>query len=675
MKSDDDCDDDYIPSADNSFSDSWSEDEDAAPPAPDSPRRACGPAVEQSTLKQEESAKSEESSSEESSCPPPLKKQKTPQKGSLETMVLPAASTKARRVYDKRNYCLFCSKPVLKVARHLMNVHSDKAEVGAAFQYPPHSKERSRIWKKLTNEGNFLHNKKVLSSRQGQLAVKKRPSRPTKAVEYAHCMHCHGLFRTKALSRHMRNCPDKVKTEEEPQARGKRIRSQCALLAVNFQELGVGESVKAIISEMVYDEVTRAVIEDRTILQFAEQMLSEYSADENKFNCARQNLRQIARLLLEAKKTTPLESLEDFFHPANFYHVLSAVKVVSGYDPEKKRFSCPSLAIKLGYNLQKICGIVEANAAKAEDAERAESAKRFLSVYRKKWRKLISLGALRNLRELKRKKEADVPLAEDVKLLQFHVEKVHQLAEKKLRESRCVENYAALTRVLLARTILFNRRKTEEVSKIPVTKFLSRRRSDELDDMDASVSDLERTLCRFFTRIDVRGSSGRMVPVLLQPSLESSLELLMAARQECGVPKNNAFLFARPSVRSPYKGSECVQRFVRECRAQRPAALTALQIRKHFAAMLQLINLNEEEARLVLGPDNPVRTLREDGGAVCDDAFMETGGTCGAHLSSLDRSSRFQRIQRFRTGRRVQRRRSNSSIKIKPQAVHSVYEV
>ncbi|KAF6727488.1 hypothetical protein FQA47_005540 [Oryzias melastigma] len=619
----DDRDDDYLPSGDNSFSDSWSEDEDVPPPAPTSPSRACSPAGEEPALKQEQRAESEESSSEESGDSPPPPTQKSPQRRSLETMVLPATSTKARRAYDKRNYCLFCSKPFLKVPRHLVNVHSDRAEVAVAFQYPPHSKERSRIWNKLTNEGNFAHNKKVLSSGRGQLAVKKRPSRPTKAAEFAHCIHCHGLFGAKTLFRHLKNCPDKVKAEEEPAAARKRIVSHCALLAVNFAERGISESVKDIISEMVYDEVTRAIVEDRTILRFAEQMLGEHSRDD--FNYIRQNLRQTARLVLEAQKTTPLERLQDFFHPQNFHHVVSAVRVLSGYDHDKKRFSCPSLAIKLGYNLQKICGIVEAGAVQSEDAERAESARMFLSVYKRKWNKLVSSAALRNLRELKRKKEADVPLAEDVKLLQFHAEEVHRLAEQKLRERVSVENYAALTRAVLARTILFNRRKTEEVSKISVAKFLSRKRSEQLDDMDVSVSDLERRMCRFFTRIDIRASSGRMVPVLLKPSLESSLELLMKVREECGIPKNNRFLFARPSAQTAYKGSACVQHFVRECRAQKPAALTALQIRRHFAAMLQLINLEEDEALLVLGPDNPVQTLRRDSGAVCDDSFMETG--------------------------------------------------
>ncbi|RVE67818.1 hypothetical protein OJAV_G00085690 [Oryzias javanicus] len=608
-------DDDYPPSGDDSFSDSWSEDEDVPPPAP----TARSPAGAEPALKREQGAESEESSSEESAdSPPPPQTQRR----SSEAVVLPAPNAKARRPYDKRNYCLFCSKPFLKVARHLMNVHSDRAEVAVAFRYPAHSKERSRIWNKLTNEGNFAHNKKVLSSGRGQLAVKKRPSRPTKAVEFAHCMHCHGLFGAKTLFRHLKNCPDKVKAEEEPAAR-RRIVSHCALLAVNFAELGVGESVKDIIGEMVYDEVTRAVMEDRTILQFAEQMLGEYSSDD--FNYIRQNLRQTARLVLEAQKTTPLDRLRDFFHPQNFHHVVSAVRVLSGYDRERKRFGSPSLAIKLGYNLQKICGIVEADAVRAEDTERAESAQRFLSVYKRKWNKLVSSAALRNLREVKRRKEADVPLAEDVKRLQFHVEEVHRLAEEKLRERPSVENYAALTRAVLARTILFNRRKTEEVSKIPAAKFLSRQRSEQLDDMDASVSDLERRMCRFFSRMDIRGSSGRMVPVLLKPSLESSLELLMKVREECGIPKDNRFLFARPSAPTPYKGSVCVQRFVRECRAQRPAALTAPQIRRHFAATLQLINLEEEEALQVLGPDNPVQTLRRDAGAVCDDAFMETG--------------------------------------------------
>ncbi|KAI3372561.1 hypothetical protein L3Q82_023040, partial [Scortum barcoo] len=621
--SEDDSDADYLPDGDGDISDflsdpyggSSDESTHSSPPTPTDKRRSF-PAKKK--------AKSGSSLSKdkivsplEKTCAADLKKKK-----SSETVVLPCSGSKAQRVYDRRNYCLFCFKPVSKMARHLERIHSDKAEVAAAFQYPKNSRERQKIWNRLTNEGNFAHNKDVLKTGKGQLAVRKRPRQTLKAQDFLHCLYCRGLFVKKALFRHMRLCPEKVKNENETEFGRKRIASQCVLEVVG--DLGVTDGFRSILSQMTYDDVTKTIMDDKVVLQFGELMFNHYGSDVKKHNYVRQNLRQIARLVLEAQKITPLEKLEDFFLPSSFPHVVSAVNVLAGYNPENKTYSIPSLAIKLGYHLQKACSIVEANAVKCGDENLAESARNFLSLYQKKWNKLISSGALTTLRKTKLRREKKVPFAQDVKRLNFHLENVHVQAEEKLRESSSAENYAALSKVILARTILFNRRRAREVSSVQLTAFMSRKKSSLQVGMDVSVSDLERTMCAFFTRVDIRGKCGRLVPVLLKPSFVSALELLVGLRETCGVPSKNPYLFGRPHALSAYNGSECIQKYVRACGAKDPEALTSAKIRKHYAKMLQLINLDENEANQILGPNNPVQTLRQDSNMQVDDVEMDS---------------------------------------------------
>lgn len=591
---------------------------ESIPSGPSSPSVETPPAVK----KRE---RSEDSLCEEASASPPTKTQKTDHVKPSESVVLPASKTKGRRIYDKRNYCLFCSKPMLKIARHLESVHSDREEVAVAFQYPIFSPERQKIWRKLTNEGNFKHNKDVLRTGKGQLAVHTRPRKPTKAKYFVHCPYCYGLYGKKALFKHMKTCSERTKREDEPQVGKKRIISRCALLAVNCEALGISKDIESILGDMVYDDVTRTVMDDRIILQFGEQIFNEHDRSMKKSQYVRQNLRQVARLVLEAQKVTPLQSVEDFLHPSKFPLVVSTVKVLAGYDTEKKTFSCPSLAVKLGYNLQKICKIVEDNAVKSGDTEAAESAKDFLSMYRRKWNKIISLRALSNLREIKRKKEKEVPLAKDVKSLHYHLEKVHQVVEKKLKENQSPENYAALAKVILARTIFFNRRKTIEITTVPITAFMSRKKSNAPDETDVSVSNLERTLCSFFTRIEVRGKCGRMVPVLLKPSFESAMELLINVREACGVPTENPYVFGRPCALSAYGGSESIQRHVKECGAENPTVLTLKRIQRHFATMLQLISLDKEEAAQIFGSNNQIEMLLQNN-TTLDDAAVESEG-------------------------------------------------
>ncbi|XP_040897874.1 uncharacterized protein LOC121184329 [Toxotes jaculatrix] len=619
-ESGDDSDPDYLPKIDGDFSDFQSETELVS--ADESSRTSSStPTHERPSLPSKRKAKSGSSLCEDEGVSP-KKSCTTNQKKYSEAVVLPTSNSKAQRVYDRRNYCVFCSKPLAKMARHFETVHSDKAEVAVAFQYPIHSRERQKIWNKLINQGNFAHNKDVLRTGKGHLAVRKRPKKTAQAKDFLHCLYCRGLYVKKALYRHMRVCPENVRNEDESQFRRKRIASRCVLETLG--DLGVSDGFKSVLCEMIYDDVTQAVMDDKIILQFGEQMFNQYGSDVKKHDYIRQNLRQIARLVLEAQKTTPLKNLEDFFYPSSFRHVVSAVKVLARYDPDNKTFNVPSLALKIGYHLQKACCIVESNAVKCGDASLAESARNFLSMYQKKWNKLISSGALTTLKETKLTTEKKVPFAEDVKRLNYHMEEVHHLAEEKLRDSPSAENYAALSRVILARTIIFNRRRPGEVSAIQLSSFMSREKSDVLDDMDVSVSDLERTMCGFFTRVDIRGNCGRMVPVLLKPSFVSALELLVKIRETCGVPKTNPFLFARPNAMSAYKGSECIQQYVKECGAKNPEALTSKKIRNHYATMLQLMNLDEDEADQILGPNNQVRTLRQSSDMQLDDVEMDS---------------------------------------------------
>nr|XP_046241586.1 uncharacterized protein LOC124057408 [Scatophagus argus]XP_046241587.1 uncharacterized protein LOC124057408 [Scatophagus argus]XP_046241589.1 uncharacterized protein LOC124057408 [Scatophagus argus] len=528
---------------------------------------------------------------------------------SSETLVLPCSSSQAQRVYDRRNYCLFCSKPVSKMARHLERIHSDKTEVAVVFQYPKKSRERQKIWNRLINQGNFAHNKDVLKTGKGQLAVRKRPKHTREARDFLHCLYCRGFYTKKALYRHMKLCPEKVKNGNEPHFRRRLIASQCVL---EVSDLGVSDGLKSILSKMMYNDVTQAVMDDQVILQFGELLFNQYGSDVRKHEYLRQNLRQIARLVLEAQKITPFKKLEDFFLPSSFPHVVSAVNVLAGYDPETKRYSNPSLAVKIGYHLQKVCTIVEGNAVKCGDASLAESARQFLSVYQKKWNKLISAGALTTLRETKLNKSKKVPFAQDVKRLSLHMESVHHLAEKQLRDSHSKENYVALVRVVLARTVIFNKRRTTEVSSLQLKDFLSRKKSNVHADVGLHLSDLERTMCGFFPRVDIRGKCGRMVPVVLKPSFISAMELFVQVREKCGVPSENPFLFGRPHALSAYNASECIQKYVRGCGAKDPEALTSAKIREHYATMLQIMSLDEDEANQILGPNNQVRALRQN---------------------------------------------------------------
>ncbi|XP_073727672.1 uncharacterized protein [Misgurnus anguillicaudatus] len=499
---------------------------------------------------------------------------------------------KKSRSYNKKQYCLYCSKPYAKMARHLEFVHRNEVEVAKAVAFPKRSKERRVQLNLLRKKGNFAHNTDVVRKGEGEMIACYRPKKCKNPKEFIHCIHCQGLYNKLSLWKHIKNCPLKPK-DDDAQGR-KRVRSLCALKTPVGLEVSKG--FKKVLSLMNYDEVSRVIHSDRCIMQLGEHMFNRMGSDVTKHDYIRQKMREVGRLLLEARRITPLKTMEDFMIPANFKHVISAVKVVSGFDEEKNSYRIPSLALKLGHSLKKICSIVESNAMMYGDHERAECARDFRKVHQARWNEYISAGAITTLKEAKWNAPQIIPFTQDVKVLHAHLEKKRDKFLNKLKNCPSADSYAALAKVTLSQVILFNRRREGEVSRMLLSAFQSRDSSELHEDIAICLSEFERKLCKHFTRVEIRGKRGRKVPVLLKPSLVSAMKLLVETREACGVPNENPFMFARSGAMSAYRGGECISKAARECGIKNPEALSSTRLRKHIATMSKILNLDENEA-------------------------------------------------------------------------------
>ena len=72
----------------------------------------------------------------------------------------------------------------------------------------------------------------------------------------------------------------------------------------------------------------------------------------------------------------------------------------------------------------------------------------------------------------------------------------------------------AMTQVVLAKVILFNRKRQGEVCKITVDDYKKKGKAQN-SDAELSLTDFERTLLKVFDRVEIRGKRGRTVPLLL----------------------------------------------------------------------------------------------------------------------------------------------------------------
>ncbi|XP_030586474.1 uncharacterized protein LOC115781159 isoform X6 [Archocentrus centrarchus] len=525
----------------------------------------------------------------------------TPKKSRVEEIsdsirVLPPLKSGNRRVYNKRNYCLYCLQPTSKLARHLEAVHKNVEEVALAFQYPKNSRERRNRLNMLRRRGNFAHNASVVKRGAGELQACYRPRKSRGAIDFIHCYHCQGLYAKKTLWKHMRRCPAKKESNEDSKNGKQRVRSKCALKTAVARD--IGEGLKTVISCMKYDEITQLIQNDQLLLQFGQHLYDLNGSRKNRHDYIRQRLRELGRLLLTTRKNTAIQKAEELIYPANFNHLISAVKELAGYNPEGNTFQKPSLALKIGNNLGIISELVETDNLSSEDGDPSlvQFAREFRMIKNFRWKGLITRGATTTMKESKWNAPQILPLTDDVKCLDSHMETVKAGAEKVLRLTPTPYHYAMLAKVTLAQVIIFNRRREGEVSRMELSTFKDRKKSEINVDMTACLTPLENKMCDFFTRVEIRGKRGRGVPVLLKPSMVSAMELLVETRESCGVPKENIYMFARPGALSACRGGDCIQMFAKESGAKHPEFLTSTRLRKHIATMSQVLNLQENEA-------------------------------------------------------------------------------
>ncbi|CAM4573854.1 unnamed protein product [Leuciscus chuanchicus] len=112
-----------------------------------------------------------------------------------------------------------------------------------------------------------------------------------------------------------------------------------------------------------------------------------------------------------------------------------------------------------------------------------------------------------------------MPFTQDVQLLHTHLEQSAKAAFDKLKKEASPQSYTDLAKATLVQTIVFNRRRAGEVSKMHLKNFIERDKSPLHVDVSLGLTQFEKKLCEHFTRVEIRGKRGRKVAVLQTPHM------------------------------------------------------------------------------------------------------------------------------------------------------------
>ncbi|XP_043240083.1 uncharacterized protein LOC122390816 [Amphibalanus amphitrite] len=521
----------------------------------------------------------------------------------LEPSVASSSNTTRRR-WDRRNICPYCDVPQAKFARHLQTRHKKELKVQEILSKEKGSSERRAAFKALKQEGNYSHNVAVRCGRKkGHIIPCNRTTRGKRrsAHDFLPCDLCKGFYNRKTLWRHKRACAATRGVDVS-------VRNiQASALDQLPSPPGESHRLTKVFNTMRTDEVTLLCRSDPTIRAFGEKLLMRLGQELHQQRHISQKMRELGRLLIVLKKTQDVP-LRDFFCPAQFGVITEAVREVCCYGD--RSVAKPSLALKLGHSVKKCAEITLATAL--ERGDNPESLEQFIRLHHLEWTDRVSRPALWTLKDGAWNKPCLIPIAEDIKKLQNCLVTEMDAAQKNLKENGSEATYKGLAEVLLARVILFNRRRQGEAGRMTIDDWEHSMSSVENvpPGLADCLSPLERHLGSSLKRVMVRGKRRRGVPILLTREMVEALELLLSKRQELGV--TGPYVFASgPSMR-PLRGCDSLRKYVQACGAQCPKTLTSGALRKHVATMAQLLNLRENEIdQLAAFMGHDIRVHRE----------------------------------------------------------------
>ena len=168
--------------------------------------------------------------------------------------------------------------------------------------------------------------------------------------------------------------------------------------------------------------------------------------------------------------------LSDFLRPEKFDTIVRAVRHIAGFSAENGQLEVgiPSLALKVGYSIQKCASILSGQALRLKDDARYNDIKNFQKIMKSEWEYRVSHHSLTTLHERRFNKVHVPPLAEDMTHLRNYIDEKIANESKSLKDNPTAQSWTLLAKVLLARAIMLNRRRGGEASKLLLVSYNNR---------------------------------------------------------------------------------------------------------------------------------------------------------------------------------------------------------
>lgn len=178
-----------------------------------------------------------------------------------------------------------------------------------------------------------------------------------------------------------------------------------------------------------------------------------------------QIMRLTARLLCNLREINENEEImSNYLKPAHFNDIAKATLMTAGASKnDEENLEKPSNAIKLGHDIKKLINIKIGLAILKKDDQSKEEGRDLLQVMQIFWATRITKLARVTLHERQFNKRPVLPDASDIEKLNNYLKLEMRMIDLKRID---IENYKHITKLVSAKLLMYNRRRTGEIEAI-----------------------------------------------------------------------------------------------------------------------------------------------------------------------------------------------------------------
>ena len=488
---------------------------------------------------------------------------------------------------SRMDYCKFCRKNKTKIFNHLENQHSFEAEVMNYVQFKKcDPKKYLALRLKFRGASNYEFNSQLSKNEQISKIVNKSES-VNKNVTLLPCSYCHHYFVDYKLSRHMKACPVK---EYSPSSAAIGSGMRCYQRVGRFKDMTFveDEQSRKILASMKPDSITTAIREDAILMRYLRYQCKRYY-DLSFVQTLKQKTRGLAAFMLHCRKMNEFRDMSDILNPLRFEELYRCIQDFAGRGSDGQ-VMYPSRLKKTCENLGEVAHREELWFA-GLDREREES----MVLFQRKLdgdAHILSRAGRETLKKRMFNKVQMFPLFQDIAALNLFLDNLIQ----KSVDDNSVEDYVQLATSLLAKIILFNRKRPKEIHDLRWITFqealLANAKPVNPDIFD-ELDQLSKFLIRKMFRMEMLGKRSVKTAVLLTQPMLTAMKTLHRIRRR-HVHESVHFIFARPGrCATPFVGGRALKVAAEKSGVADSALFRSTGLRKHLATMTQALHMTE----------------------------------------------------------------------------------